>query len=501
MLADRSKNWLDAMDATRGVRLFCSYSHKDEELRDELEKHLSTLIRSGVIASWHDRRIDPGREWAREIDRHLDAAQIILLLVSADFLASDYCYELEMKRAVERHKEGSAHAIPVILREVDWKAAPFAGLQALPKDGKPVTSWANRDEAYADIARGIRQTASAFHGATSEAEAGASDPALPPEATMVTSTNRLADRSERSLLSERDGPKVTADMLRLLRETAAAAEKTANDYASVRARLREREVDLAGLRWRLKKDDQEYVEELERIYREESDVFARAVTDLHRVQRQVATVQDAVVALSEELRSQDPTVIKVVVELDMARYSDIAKDLQNRESPQAVRELARQVRDFVTRSIRSVGAAVAKTYWKSTGDGAILVYDNPDQASRFAETLHKTAEAYNRGKRAHLEQRHFRVGIATGPVVFEMESESSPDVEGAEIAGMAISNAVRLEAACRTGEVLVDEATWSQLSSDQKTRYGAQEIVRGKRKELVPAHRRAVVAPAPWDKA
>jgi hypothetical protein len=140
----------------KSIEVFFSYSHKDEELRDELEKHLSILKRQGVITGWHDRRIGAGREWAGEIDTHLNTADVILLLISSDFLASDYCYDVEMKRAMERHEAGEARVIPVILRPVDWKGAPFGKLQALPTDAKPVTEWPNRDGAFLNVAQGIR---------------------------------------------------------------------------------------------------------------------------------------------------------------------------------------------------------------------------------------------------------------------------------------------------------------------------------------------------------
>jgi TIR domain len=139
------------------VEIFISYSHKDEALREQLGTHLSLLKRQGVIDAWHDRRIGAGDEWAGAIDGHLNSAAVILLLVSSDFLASDYCYDLEMTRALERHDAGDARVIPVILRSVDWAGAPFAKLQALPKDRKPVTSWPDRDEAFTDVARGIRK--------------------------------------------------------------------------------------------------------------------------------------------------------------------------------------------------------------------------------------------------------------------------------------------------------------------------------------------------------
>jgi|SRR5450755_149684 tetratricopeptide (TPR) repeat protein len=141
------------------IEVFFSYSHKDEGLRAELEKQLSLLKRQDLITGWHDRRIVAGQVWAEEIDAHLNTAQIILLLISSDFMASDYCYGIEMKRAMERHERGEAHVIPIVLRPVYWKDAPFGKLQALPTDAQPVTSsrWHNLDDAFFDVAEGIRR--------------------------------------------------------------------------------------------------------------------------------------------------------------------------------------------------------------------------------------------------------------------------------------------------------------------------------------------------------
>ena len=152
---------LSAAPFRRPVEIFYSYSHKDEALCDQLEKHLAILQRQNVIGSWHDRSIQAGTNWEDQINAHLESSDIILLLVSADFIASDYCWGKEVKRAMERHNTGTARVIPIILRAVDWNGAPFSRLQALPKDAKPVTSWPNLDEAFADIARGIRQVATA----------------------------------------------------------------------------------------------------------------------------------------------------------------------------------------------------------------------------------------------------------------------------------------------------------------------------------------------------
>ena len=138
------------------VRIFFSYSQKDEKLRDALAEHLSLLVRQGLMETWHDRCIEPGSQWAGEIDRHLREAQIILLLVSSSFLASNYIYDIELGVAIERHQAGDALVIPIILRRCDWKSAPFGKIQGLPKNGKPVTSWKRRDDAFTNIAEGIR---------------------------------------------------------------------------------------------------------------------------------------------------------------------------------------------------------------------------------------------------------------------------------------------------------------------------------------------------------
>jgi len=143
---------------SESISIFFSYSHKDESFRDQLEIHLSMLKRQGLIKPWNDRMITAGDEWKGQIDDNLNAADIVLLLVTANFLASDYCYDIEMKRAMERHELNEARVIPIILSPVEgWIHSPFAKLKVLPKDGKPVTRWDDRDEAFVDVAQGIRE--------------------------------------------------------------------------------------------------------------------------------------------------------------------------------------------------------------------------------------------------------------------------------------------------------------------------------------------------------
>src|SRR5689334_14830612 len=130
------------------VKIFFCYARKDESLLHKLKAHLSPLRRQGLIEVWHDRDINAGTEWLQEIKEQLNAAQIILLLVSPDFMDSDYINDFEMKRALERHEQGEARVIPVILRPVHWHKAPFSYIQALPTDGVPVTTWENQDRAF-----------------------------------------------------------------------------------------------------------------------------------------------------------------------------------------------------------------------------------------------------------------------------------------------------------------------------------------------------------------
>lgn len=139
------------------IAVFVSYSHKDEDLREELDVHLSNLKRQGKISAWNDRAIEAGAEWDADIKAKLEAAGVILLLISPRFMASEYCYDIEMQRAMQRHEEGTARVIPIFLKPVDWKDTPFSKLAALPKDAKPITTWNNQDEAFLNVVQGIRR--------------------------------------------------------------------------------------------------------------------------------------------------------------------------------------------------------------------------------------------------------------------------------------------------------------------------------------------------------
>src|SRR5258708_7676258 len=130
------------------IELFYCYARADQALRDNLDCHLAGLYRSGLITSWYDGQIIAGVAWEQEIEAHLNNAHVILLLISADFIASDYCYSKEMTRAIERQRAGDVQVIPILLRPVEWTGTPFFHLQVLPVNAQPITSWANQDEAF-----------------------------------------------------------------------------------------------------------------------------------------------------------------------------------------------------------------------------------------------------------------------------------------------------------------------------------------------------------------
>ncbi|MDZ8107597.1 MAG: toll/interleukin-1 receptor domain-containing protein [Nostoc sp. DedQUE12a] len=194
------------------VKVFFSYSHKDEALRDELANHLTMMKRQGVIEAWHDRQISAGTEWANAIDDNLEVADIILLLVSANFLASDYCYDKEMTRAMERHETREARVIPIILKPSDWNGAPFGKLQALPKNAKPVTTWQDIDEAFLNVAQGIRRVVEEI-AKSKTSSSTASQNTTPTTSTPSQTSGGLTDRQRRRLEQERDSAEEQYDLV------------------------------------------------------------------------------------------------------------------------------------------------------------------------------------------------------------------------------------------------------------------------------------------------
>ena len=142
--------------------MFISYSHKDEEYKDALLEHMASLRRTGEVEEWHDRKIEPGKNWKNEISQHLHNSTIIIFLISASFINSDYCVEVEAKTAFEKHLKGEALLIPIVIRPTHWNDSEFANIQSLPKDSKPVTAWENADMAWLDVVQGIKVALSEF---------------------------------------------------------------------------------------------------------------------------------------------------------------------------------------------------------------------------------------------------------------------------------------------------------------------------------------------------
>lgn len=204
---------MSGQEASQPIELFYSYTHRDERLRKRLETHLSALRQQGVITEWHDRKIVAGADWKQSIDEHLTTATVILLLISPDFLASDYSYGVEMQRALARHAAGDACVIPVILRPIDWQGTPFAHLQCVPTDAKPVTMWANRDDAFRDIAMAIRTAIEQLHPHPSPLpHAQQSDPVQSP-VPAPTQTQNIPSDYHSCVLSYATGDHAFAEKL------------------------------------------------------------------------------------------------------------------------------------------------------------------------------------------------------------------------------------------------------------------------------------------------
>jgi hypothetical protein len=137
--------------------MFISYSSTDEKLKTQLEAHLAALKHQGLLETWEFRKLQPGVDWQSTIRSELESAEIIILLVSADFLASEYCWHVEMMRALERHERNECRVVPLIVRECDWQGTPLGEIQALPDNGKPVVTWQRRDAAWKAVVVGLRR--------------------------------------------------------------------------------------------------------------------------------------------------------------------------------------------------------------------------------------------------------------------------------------------------------------------------------------------------------
>jgi hypothetical protein len=144
-------------EPTARITIFASYAPQDTPLQRELKEHLRPLQGEGLVELWPDRDMSAGTGWEQQSSELLHAAQIILLLVSIDYLNSDYCSGVEMKQALERHERGEVRLIPILLRPCFWKSSPLSKLQVLPSNGQPVTAWANLEAAWLDVVQMLSQ--------------------------------------------------------------------------------------------------------------------------------------------------------------------------------------------------------------------------------------------------------------------------------------------------------------------------------------------------------
>lgn len=153
---------VDVEMVDKKIKVFLSYSHMDEEFKNKLDVHFAPLKRNNKVETWNDRKLIPGTLFDDEIKRHLNEDEIIILLISADFLNSDYCYEIEMTKALERMKNSDAIVIPIILRPCLWQETPLKDIQALPKDGTPISKYPDADDAYLEIVKNINNIIESF---------------------------------------------------------------------------------------------------------------------------------------------------------------------------------------------------------------------------------------------------------------------------------------------------------------------------------------------------
>ena len=227
------------MSTPKPIELFISYSREDERLFQKLEKHLVPLERHGLISVWHDRRIEAGNEWTRQLDEHIERARAVLLLVSPAFLASAYCYDIELARVLERHEAGQVKVIPILLRPCDWHTAPFAKFQVLPSNAIPITKWRNQNKAFQSITAELVRAIG-----TLQATAALAPPLTPQErdralTEALAAARGIGDEGDRSaalaVLAPHLGPTERNRALREALEAARAIEDEESRSAALAA--------------------------------------------------------------------------------------------------------------------------------------------------------------------------------------------------------------------------------------------------------------------------
>jgi hypothetical protein len=202
------------MMSKQAVEIFIAYARRDSAYLEELRTHFAPLVRSGRVRIWYDGEIQPGTVWEAAIKEHLHQADIILLLLSADAIASDYFYEKEVADALQRHEQGEARVVPFILRACAWKATALAELQAIPKDGKPVTAWKERDDAYADAVESLWHIVAQIEQERSEQAAAAAREKAAQLAAQREAERRREEEARRRREAEAEAQRAEQERLR-----------------------------------------------------------------------------------------------------------------------------------------------------------------------------------------------------------------------------------------------------------------------------------------------
>jgi hypothetical protein len=196
----------------KSVEVFCCYAREDLSLLLALKNHLKPLEQEGLITLWDDININPGMEWEKEIYHHLNMAQIILLLLSSDFMNSDYCDSDTMQQAMKRYERGEALIIPIILRAVFWQQASFGKLKVLPENAMPVTSWPDRDEAFYAVTKGIREAVEKYVAKETSSRSTSPTTAIPHQSTATPASPPILKR----LNHRRSLPRIVVLLLLIL---------------------------------------------------------------------------------------------------------------------------------------------------------------------------------------------------------------------------------------------------------------------------------------------
>ena len=342
------------------VSIFLAYSRKDEAAMRELEDHLASLKQGGFVSTWHDGCITPGQEWASEIEANLEKCEIILLLISKDFIASDYCCQVESPKAIKLHHQGRACVIPVILRSCLWKPTRIDGtrlgdLQALPKDAKPVSRWGHPDDAFTSVVEGIYEKIKQLQYTKIFAEAVATEYPLNQQTVdrleSLQQELELQDDDIKRLQQPIREPAEAKYQQQLQEQAAAEAERQRREEEARRQREAEaaeqRRREEEAQRQREAEERRKKAEELYQggLYHQKQGNYRQAMTDLSQAKQYGHPDAERVLATMDDLASEkgiDYTKLRDLLreqrwkEADQETYTVMGKALNNDWSSQAL---------------------------------------------------------------------------------------------------------------------------------------------------------------------